>query len=83
MDNFTERTIGLAGLFQAVSIVQQLAREGVTDKIAVRASHNSVLVLDAINALAVFADRDGIRLGLQQLQKNNRKKDKEWSNSRG
>jgi len=70
MDKFTERTIGLAGLFQAARIVQQLAREGMADKIALRASYNSVLVLDAVNALAVFADRDGIRLGLQQLQKN-------------
>lgn len=70
MDQFTERTIGLAGLFQSARIVQQLAREGVADKIATRASLNSVLVLDAVNALAVFSDRDGVRLGLQELQKN-------------
>ena len=70
MDQFTERTIGLAGLFQSARIVQQLAREGVADKIATRASLNSVLVLDAVNALAVFADRDGIRLGLQELHNN-------------
>lgn len=70
MDKFTERTVGLAGLFQAARIVQQLAREGEADKIASRASYNSILVLDAINALVVFADRDGIRLGLQYLQKS-------------
>ena len=68
MERFTERTYGLAGMFQAATLVQQIARTGETERFAKNASINSVLILDAVNALAVFSDSQGIKLGLQQLQ---------------
>ncbi len=68
MDAFFERTLGLAGIFQAARLVQQVAREGSADRIAARASLNSVLVLDAINTQAVFSDKEGIEMGLRSLQ---------------
>jgi len=67
MDRFTERAYGLAGMFQAATLVQQVARTGETDRFAKNASINSVLILDAVNALAVFSDQQGIRLGLKQM----------------
>lgn len=68
MDQFSERTIGLAGIFQAAKLVQQAAREGDVERIARRASLNSVLILDAMNTMAVYADLDGIRLGLTEVR---------------
>ena len=68
MERFTERTYGLAGMFQAVTLVQQIARSGETDRFAKNASINSVLILDAVNALAIFSDYQGIKLGLKQME---------------
>lgn len=68
MDRFTERTYGLAGMFQAAVLVQQVARKGVADHVAKNASLNSILILDAINALSVYSDKQGINLGLRQIQ---------------
>lgn len=75
MDQFSERTIGLAGIFQAARLVQQLAREGEAGRIALKASLNSILVLDAINSLAVFSDTDGITTGLECLQRSLKQQD--------
>jgi high frequency lysogenization protein len=68
MDKFTERTYGLAGMFQAAALVQQVARKGEADRFAKSASLNSVLILDAINTLSVYSDKQGIKLGLRQIQ---------------
>ena len=69
MDRFSERTLALAGMFQAATLVQQVARQGdVSDRFAKNASLNSVLILDAINTQAVYSDKQGIRLGLKQVQ---------------
>lgn len=68
MSEFSERTYGLAGMFQAASLVQQVARKGEADRFAKNASVNSVLVRDSINALSVYSDRQGIELGLRQLR---------------
>ncbi len=69
MDRFSERTLALAGMFQAATLVQQVARQGeVSDRFAKNASLNSVLILDAINTQAVFSDKQGIRLGLKQVK---------------
>ena len=68
MDKFTERTYGLAGMFQAAALVQQVARKGDADRFAKNASLNSVLILDAINTVSVFSDKQGINLGLRQIQ---------------
>jgi len=68
MDQFTEKTYGLAGIFQAATLVQQVACTGEAQRFAKQASLNSILVLDAVNALSVYSDRQGIELGLRQIQ---------------
>ena len=68
MDKFSERTYGLAGMFQAATLVQQVARTGEADRFAKNASINSVLILDAVNTLAIYSDQLGIKLGLQQME---------------
>jgi len=68
MDQFTEKTYGLAGIFQAATLVQQVACTGETQRFAKQASLNSILVLDAVNSLSVYSDRQGIELGLRQIQ---------------
>jgi high frequency lysogenization protein len=70
-----ERVMALAGLFQAVALVQKTAREGQLEEQPFSASIYSVLQLDAENTEAIFGGYDGIRLGLDVLrqQLNKRK----------
>ena len=42
MDRFVEKTYGLAGMFQAATLVQQIARTGGTERFAHNVSINSV-----------------------------------------
>ena len=65
-----DRTLALAGVFQAARLVQQLAHYGRTDEPALAASISSVLVLDAPSAEAVYGDARGVMLGLQCLKDN-------------
>jgi len=67
MDRFVEKTYGLAGIFQAATLVQQIARTGGTERFAHNASINSVLILDAVNTPAIFSDKQGIELGFKQI----------------
>lgn len=64
-----DRVIALAGLFQAASLVQQIAREGSADAEAFRVSMESVLRLDAETPEEVYGGRRGLRLGLSELCK--------------
>lgn len=64
------RTLALAGVFQAARLVQQLAHHGRADEAALAASMNSVLALDAPSAEAVYGDARGVTLGLQCLKDN-------------
>lgn len=64
------RALALAGVFQAAHLVQQLAHHGRADEEALAASINSVLVLDAPSAEAVYGDTRGVLLGLKCLRDN-------------
>jgi high frequency lysogenization protein len=64
------RTLALAGVFQAACLVQQLAHHGRADEAALAASINSVLALDAPSAEAVYGNARGVMLGLQCLRDN-------------
>lgn len=64
------RTLALAGVFQAARLVQQLAHHGRADEAALAASVHSVLALDAPSAEAVYGDASGVTLGLQCLRDN-------------
>ena len=54
MNLIEERTLALAGVFQACKQVQNLARNGRADAFDVDPSMQSILVLDAINSQAVY-----------------------------
>lgn len=66
-DRSEERTLALAGLFQALALVRALATLGQADNSAYTASLASVLRIDAPDTLAVFGGIGGVRLGLQTL----------------
>lgn len=61
------RVIALAGVFQAVELVRELANSGQADTVALSATIGSVLKIDADTPAAVFGDLSGVRLGLQTL----------------
>jgi len=63
-----DRTLALAGVFQAARLTQQLAREGLADKRAFSASVRSILALEAPTTDAVYGGVGGLRLGLTMLR---------------
>lgn len=62
-----ERVLALAGVFQAVSLVHQLASEGRCDDVAMEASLRSIFRIDAPDVAAVFGGVTCVRLGLRTL----------------
>ncbi|NII10360.1 high frequency lysogenization protein HflD [Oleiagrimonas sp. C23AA] len=62
-----ERVLALAGVFQAVSLVHQLANDGRCDDVALEASLRSVFRIDAPDVAGVFDGVPGVRLGLRTL----------------
>jgi high frequency lysogenization protein len=63
-----DRTLALAGIFQAARLAQQLAREGRTDPTAFGASIGSVLKIDADSVADVYGGVPGVGLGLSLLR---------------
>ena len=68
-DRSEERTLALAGLFQALALVRTLATQGQADAASYASSVGSVLRIDAPSVAAVFDGVGGVRLGLQTLQR--------------
>lgn len=69
-DPVESQTIALAGLFQALGLACQCARQGrFEDPRAFETSLNSLLVFAAADAEAVFQDRTRLTLGLQSLRR--------------
>lgn len=66
--SFTDRTLALAGLFQAARLVQQLAREGRTDASAFIAIIQALTKIDAPSTEAVYGGAQGVALGLDLLR---------------
>ena len=67
-DVVEQQTIALAGLFQAVALACQCARQGrVNDPAALETSLSSLLQVDAQDAELVYADRTRLTLGLRAL----------------
>ena len=58
----------MAGLLQASLLVQSLARTGHANEACFESSMKSVLVLDAINASAIFGGLQGIQMGLVAIK---------------
>jgi len=66
--SLTDRTLALAGLFQAARLVQQLAREGRSDTSAFVASIQALTMIDAPTTEAVYGGVRGVTLGLDLLR---------------
>lgn len=65
---YTDRTLALAGLFQAARLAQQLAREGRAEPGAFAASIQSLMLIDAPSTDAVYGGARGLTTGLEQLR---------------
>ena len=61
------RVLALAGVFQALSLVRDIAREGECDGEALEASLASVFKLESDSASDVFGGNQGVRRGLRVL----------------
>lgn len=67
--NFYDLTLALAGIFQAISLVDQTARTGQVDQESLQTSLQSILVLNPENTLAVYSGDVGkLRIGLELLK---------------
>ncbi len=64
-----DRTLALAGVYQAASLVHQIATRGMTDSAALEASINSIFKLDAPSTEAVFGSTAGLITGLSTLKR--------------
>lgn len=73
----SDRTLALAGVLQALKLVQQIARTGLVDQSLLEATVKSLYTIDAANAEAVYAGAANLRLGFEtligQLGGNNQK----------
>ena len=63
-----DRTLALAGLFQAARLTQQLAREGRAEPQALGASIESLFMINAATTEEVFGGAGGVAMGLKFLR---------------
>ena len=74
MRNCTDRTLALAGMFQAFELVQQVARHGSIDPDELKIVLSTLFVTDPEDALSVYGDYSNLKKGLElvtrQLNKN-------------
>lgn len=62
-----DRTIGLAGVFQAAALVKELAKTGRVSEPYFKTSIESLFKIDSENALDVFGGGENLTLGLHEL----------------
>lgn len=67
--NERDKTLALAGIYQAAALARQLARRGYADEEPFQASLRSVLIVDAINTVSIFGGVEGVRLGLLSMSR--------------
>ncbi|WP_317928842.1 high frequency lysogenization protein HflD [Halioxenophilus sp. WMMB6] len=65
MSEIYDQTLALAGVFQAVALVEALAKTGTCNKQSFKACISSVFVTDPKDTLAVFGDTSNLALGLK------------------
>jgi high frequency lysogenization protein len=63
------KTLALAGIFQAAALVHEIASHGNCEISALTASINSVYKIDSSSVSEVFTNVSGVRLGLAQLER--------------
>ena len=69
LNSFRNQTIALAGITQACRLVHQLATTGNAEPTAYAASIGSVLKINSDSVIEVYGGNEGIRFGLEQLEK--------------
>jgi high frequency lysogenization protein len=67
-DPLHDRTLALAGLFQAARLVQTLAREGRADERAFAASVHSLFTFEADTVAGVYGGVYGVSMGLKLIE---------------
>jgi high frequency lysogenization protein len=65
----TDRTIALSGIFQAASLVQQVARRGLINADKIEANIHSLFQIDAKSVAEVYGGINGIEPGLRLTYK--------------
>ena len=77
MDSIEDQTLALAGMFQAVALVESLAKTGTCDKAALQCSVGSIFVASPDKTLDVYKEINGLAFGFKVLneflQANNSK----------
>jgi high frequency lysogenization protein len=63
----TDRTLAIAGVFQAARLTRELARRGMADAPALAASLQSIFEVNPEHVAAVFGSTAGVQLGLRTL----------------
>ncbi|MDH5409369.1 MAG: high frequency lysogenization protein HflD [Gammaproteobacteria bacterium] len=66
-ENLHDKTLALAGVFQAASLVQQIGQTGVADMHDTETCLQSLLELNPESVAAIFGQTSNIRSGLQML----------------
>jgi high frequency lysogenization protein len=61
------RTLALAGVYQAAELVRQIAQNGCVDQAPFEASISSILRIDAASTVDVYGELNGVKMGLQTL----------------
>lgn len=68
MSGYQDRILALAGIFQAARLVQELSREGRSERLPYSASVQSILMIEADNAKEIYGGVQGVALGLALLR---------------
>ncbi len=64
----TNQALALAGIAQAAVLVNQLARNGSADQMAMQCTIHSILALDAPDSESIFIDRQHLHIGLRTVR---------------
>ena len=65
--SITDRTLALAGIFQAAGLVQEMADRGSTDPDTLQTSIRSIFDVNPLNSESIFGGIAGLRRGLNEL----------------
>ena len=64
---FNNIVIALAGIVQALYLIEDIAKTGKTNEVILETSMNSLFQTDPVNAAAVFGSVNHLRPGLEKL----------------
>ena len=64
-----EQVIAIAGIFQAASLVEQIANKGMANSAVIESSIESLFRFDADSTEAVFGNLSGVGAGLRELDR--------------